>query len=459
MASLTLLLLSYLPQVFASITVWDPSDSADVTADAVDNTLVADYTTDNGGAQYLIYNISGPYYYSEEDVELAHVTLTVDANDTSVLVGTEGSVVNLSYSDVIKYGYSTWLNQASFFGVNAAINIANQSTAYIDHANVTVHNGAANVYAYGTGTIVYVNDTDLYSSGPVSHGLYAGGNGTFVANNIRHFSGGERSSAFSGDSPAGYLHITDAVAHTAGIGSAIFYTLGETYGTNVIGHAENAPSLFSDGVQKSAFTNVDLTAGLLAGTILFSSSSRSSGASLSFTNSRLTTLGDDMPALWFGNVIAEAELVATTLNTTSGVLVLANTSQVTQAFDHFAGYEENSSIQPAEVTVTVSESTLTGDIVAYNSSLIAWRLTDYSSWTGAAVDGRGKGYLGVSLDATSNWTLTQSVYLQNFTDADTSLNNIISQGYSIYYNKSSSANSWLGSANASLPGGGSLIAY
>ncbi|PYH32051.1 uncharacterized protein BO87DRAFT_441599 [Aspergillus neoniger CBS 115656] len=426
MASIRLLL-ACLPLALATITVLDPSDYADLAADATDNTLEADYTTDNGGPQYLLYNITGPYYYSDEDGEIDHQTLTVDANDTSVLVVTEGSAVNVSYTDVIKKGYSTWLNQASFFGVNAAINVANASTAYIDLSNITVHNGAANVYAYGTGTTVYVSNTDLYSSGPVSHGLYAAGNGTVYASNLRHYSGGKRSSSFSGDSPGGYIYVTDAIAHTAGVGSAIFYTLGDSYGKDVVGKSENGPSLFSDGAQSSVFENVDFTAGLLAGT--------------------------------FGNLIASATLHATELNTTSGILVIANASQITQSFDHFVGWEENSSIQPAQATVTVTESTLSGDIVAYNGSSISWSLAEYSSWTGAASTGRGTAYLAVALDKTSTWTLTKNVYLQNFTNADTTNSNIASQGYSIYYNASSSANAWIKSANTTLPGGGSLQLY
>lgn len=79
--------------------------------------------------------------------------------------------LNLSYSTIIKEGYGSNLYQSSFYGLNAAINIANASTAVIDNVNITVHNGAANVFAYGEGTVVTISNSDLYSSGPVSHGL------------------------------------------------------------------------------------------------------------------------------------------------------------------------------------------------------------------------------------------------------------------------------------------------
>lgn len=458
MVALSILLLAAAYFARGSVTIVDPSNYADLTADAADNAIMADYTTDNGGPMDLIYDITGPYYYRDKDVTQSYKNLSVDKNDTSVVVGTDGSQINLTYVTVVKEGYSTWLTQASFYGVNAAVNIANKSISYIKHSNITVHNGAANIYAYGTGSTVYVSDVDLYSSGPVSHGLYAAGNGTIYAFNIRQYSGGNRASSFSGDNPGGYLHVKDAVAHTAGIGSAIFYTLGESYGTDIIGKAENAPCVFSDGGQKSVFKNVDFTCGLLAGTVIFSSSMRGTGASLTFENSRLTTTGDDMGGLWFGNIIASAEIIASEINTASGVLVIANSSQVTQSFDYFAGSEQNPSIKPAEVTITVSESTLEGDIVAYNGSSISWSLTDHSEWTGAARLGgkSGTATFSISVDKTSTWTLTEDAHLHSFKNGDSSFKNIKSQGHNIYYNPSHSHNSWLKRKTVSLSGGGKL---
>lgn len=125
---------------------------------------------------------------------------------------------------------------------------------------------------------MYIDTAFIYSSGPVAHGLYASGNGTIYASHISQYSGGIRSSAFAGDSPGGYVHVSDSDAHTAGIGSAIFYALGEVYGTNVMALAENAPVIFMDGPQKAYLSSCDVTAGLLGGTAIFSSGARESGA-------------------------------------------------------------------------------------------------------------------------------------------------------------------------------------
>ncbi|KAJ5669840.1 hypothetical protein N7462_010910 [Penicillium macrosclerotiorum] len=172
-------------------------DYLDSAADASDNALAADH--ENPGATYQTIAITGPYYFSDNDTTLEYQTFSVDRNDTSVIVVTKDADVNMTHIDVVKNGYSCSLNQASFFGANAAMSVANASVAYIDHSNITTRNGAANLYAYGSGTTVTITDSDIYSSGPCAHGLYASANGTIYTSNVRQYSGGIRSSAFAGD--------------------------------------------------------------------------------------------------------------------------------------------------------------------------------------------------------------------------------------------------------------------
>jgi hypothetical protein len=304
---------------------------------------------------YQIIAVNGPYYFSEANRKIEHRTFAATDNDTSVVVVSDNSIMNISHSLILKHEYASNIYQSSFYGVNAATNVANGSFATLNNINITTHNGSANLYSYGSGPYAIINDSSLYSSGPISHGLYAGGNGTVTGRNIRHYSGGYRSSAFSGDSPAGYVYIYSSVAHTAGIGSAIFYALDEIHAENVVGHAEQAPALFMDGVQTAELQKVDLTAGLLAGLVLFLSRECEAGAYINLTNSKLTVLPETAPGLWFGNIIATAELGNVEIETTSGILVVANYSQITQDFNYYAGYPNNNDLLPAEVDIYVSE--------------------------------------------------------------------------------------------------------
>jgi hypothetical protein len=210
--------------------------------------------------------------------------------------------------------------------------------------------------------------------------------------------------------------------------------------------------VFSDGAQNVTLVNCDATAGLLGGVAMFSSATRISGAKLNLTNTKFTTLGDTMPGLWFGNVIANAYLTNAEIDTKSDVLVVANYSQITQDFDYYAGYPDNNNLKSAEVTIQVKESDLKGHLVAYNGSFISWSLNDYSTWRGAPYSGYGDVTIDVSLDKTSTWSMTRDATVNKFMDADSSLENIHSGGHTLYYN--ATENEWLKGRTVHLSGGG-----
>lgn len=74
------------------------------------------------------------------------------------------------------------------------MNVQNTLVSYITDINVATHNGAANIYAYGSDIVVHVDEAWLYSSGPAAHGLYASGDCMIIATDIQHQSGGNRCS-------------------------------------------------------------------------------------------------------------------------------------------------------------------------------------------------------------------------------------------------------------------------
>lgn len=105
--------------------------------------------------------------------------------------------------------------------------------------------------------------------------------------------------------------------------------------------------------------------------------------------------------------------------------------------------------------MTVSESVIPGNIVAYNGSIVNFALID-SSWTGAALWGYGNASIAVSLDSTSNWTLIADSTVQNLTTASGNLSQIFSNGFNLFYNSSAPANNWLKNQTVTLQGGGKI---
>lgn len=72
----------------AYVKVHDPSDYVDVSADASDNAIKANYTLNP--TFYQLGDIIGTYQFNHENHKISHLTLSVHANDTSVVVAANG---------------------------------------------------------------------------------------------------------------------------------------------------------------------------------------------------------------------------------------------------------------------------------------------------------------------------------------------------------------------------------
>ncbi|KAJ9486078.1 hypothetical protein VN97_g7278 [Penicillium thymicola] len=133
---------------------------------------------------------------------------------------------------------------ANFYGFNAIINVANASTAALDHINVTVPNSAPSIYAYGTDTTGTTANSCLYFSGPTSNGPYESGNGIITTHNVTLNSGSKRSSSFLRDSPKGDIYVYDSVIHSVDIGSATYYALETIEADNFLSDSGYGPVVF-----------------------------------------------------------------------------------------------------------------------------------------------------------------------------------------------------------------------
>ncbi|GLA62233.1 hypothetical protein AtubIFM55763_003543 [Aspergillus tubingensis] len=446
----------FIAAAMAAITISDPGDIIPAFQWESDNAILADYNVSTEAVQRIAQ--VGPYMVRGQEKRFNHTTLAVDGNDTSILVATEHANVYVDHTEVVKFGYSSNLIQASFYGVNSAVLVANNSQLRLTDVNITTHNGAANVYAYGTDSVAYIDNAWLYSSGPTAHGLYAAGNGTIRARNVHHFSSGNRCSSFSGDTPAGYLYVEDSIAHTTGIGSAIVFAFKHANLTNVVGYAEQSPAFFTIGEGHAVATDCDLTAGLLGGAVIFSISKDTQAYAFQFTleNTRLKVLGD-APGLWYGTVYADSYIRNSQIITESGILAVANFSTITEAFDFYSDYATSGDIvATADSRIYAEESTLEGDLVAYNGSTLGFSLERHSHWRGRAYVGYGEAELAVYLDKTSSWNLTGDTALKNFTNADMSFGNVNSNGFSVTYDADAPANKALARRTFNLTGGGTV---
>ena len=107
------------------------------------------------------------------------------------------------------------------------------------------------------------------------------------------------------------------------------------------------------------------------------------------------------------------------------------------------------------VTFNGNNQSLTGDVTADEISTVQLNLVG-SALTGTVNGEQTAKSITVNLDGDSTWELTGDSYVTVLTNADTSCANIVSNGYTVYYDASNEGNAWLNGETLELEGGGSV---
>lgn len=428
----SLLLLSFLSAIIVNFghatpidkrsdSYWSTITCAPVTY-TIDDTLISNLSNPN--TTDLWTPIRGQYYFSDEEITWSHKSACNTVNDTCIIVATEGG--NISLSDVILYkgGYSSDLTQSCFYGLNAAMLVANGTTANLENVNITTHNGAAGVYSYGSGSVVTVDGAQVWTTGPNAHGLYASTEGVIDAYNVDVVTTGWGSSCFSGDSGYGYLTITDSTCRATALGSAIGYAVGNMTFINLWGESLLGPAIAMDANQNATIVDSDVLGGYL-GCIVIQSSSVFSLGHVYVTDSILRATGEGQAVFAVGNTEMDLRATRMSVHSESGIFILSNASAIPETF--FGWFNEG---DPGFALAYLDESLVEGNLLAVNESRIELHLSQYSHLQGAAIS-EDDGAITIYIDETSAWTLTANSALQGLSTALGSTDHIYSNGFNV----------------------------
>lgn len=340
-----------------------------------------------------------------------------------------------------------------------------QSTFNFDHGSIsTSGDNQVAVWASGVNTTVHVTDVLIENTNSeIAFGLVAEQEAVIFADLVEYSSDASSSTcAFVAD--GGEITIHDSVAHSRGDYSTIFCSLGggdslgQIHSQEVIGVSEKGLGvLLSGNTYLAAFTNTTLIAdgptiasarigsGLLSDTVL-----RVTSSSLTATNSLypvLSFLMKDIDAIFY-----RTELIPSASNLLLHAACNADPSE--------------GLCQPFRAMVLVSESTIVGDIRAWDPSYLTWKLSSYTTWTGAVVSNTTTGIYGSSpvdirVDNTSRWNVTKESWVQSLASAQGDLANIAvaEPGVVVHYNASHVLNAYLEGKTIELYGGGLAQPY
>lgn len=395
--------------------------------------------------------------YSQSSGNVTKTGQTYNSATTDVsAVKVTGGTLNLSSSTVSSSGNTSSSDNSSFYGLNAVILAYKASgTAIINSANNVVSStgsGSNGIFAYGTATISSVND-NFNHTGNFAHAIMCSGGGTITAENDTAVTAGSSSSVIATDRGSGTITVTGGSYTANGDRSAAVYSTGVINCSNATLIATKAEALVIEGENRIILNNctTECTFNKWGSLIYQSMSGDAEGTDgyLTINGGSFTYTGTDGGMFYNTNSTAYITLKGVTLHNNCDTLLRC-----------IKGSWGGSTASSGGITYLVGDGqTLSGLIHTDAHSKTYVTLQNTSSFTGTINKSNTASLVKLTMDASSNWTLTDNSHINGLITnpgiSGITVSNITGNGYNVYY--ATSTNSVLEGRTYSLTGGGYLL--
>ena len=395
--------------------------------------------------------LSGVYTVDGEEKTSKEEDFESNSEDENAVLVTGKGTLTMTGATLSKTGDTSSADESNFYAVNAIFAVADHSTATLGDATLESEADGSNaVFATGEASKITADNLTIHTKGDSSRGLDATYGGTIEATNVDITTEGAHCAPIATDRGEGTIVVEGGTLSAAGEGSPCIYSTGDITAKTVTGTAMGSQAAVVEGKNSITLRDCDLTGAGENGVMLYQSTSGDAAegtARFSAADSRIATTSDG-PMFYITNTDAEAVLENTTLEYDSGILVKASGNNT----NHWGEEGANG----GNFTLNATKQELEGDITCDEISTVALSLADGSSYKGT-IDGSHTGKeVSILLDEDSVWEVTGDSYVAAITDADESLDNLKSNGHTIYYDASNSANEWLDGKTVELNDGGHL---
>lgn len=395
--------------------------------------------------------LSGVYTVDGEEKTSKEEDFESNSEDENAVLVTGKGTLTMTGATLSKTGDTSSADESNFYAVNAIFAVADYSTATLGDATLESEADGSNaVFATGEASKITADNLTIHTKGDSSRGLDATYGGTIEATNVDITTEGAHCAPIATDRGEGTIVLEGGTLSAAGEGSPCIYSTGDITAKTVTGTAMGSQAAVVEGKNSITLRDCDLTGAGENGVMLYQSTSGDAAegtARFSAADSRIATTSDG-PMFYITNTDAEAVLENTTLEYGSGILVKASGNNT----NHWGEEGANG----GNFTLNATKQELEGDITCDEISTVALSLADGSSYKGT-IDGSHTGKeVSILLDEDSVWEVTGDSYVAAITDADESLDNLKSNGHTIYYDASNSANEWLDGKTVELNDGGHL---
>ena len=372
-----------------------------------------------------------------------YTSSTKDENAILVNGNIEAILKNIT---VNKTGDSDGGDNTSFYGTNSAILATGGANLTLDNLSITTSaTGANGVFSYGgsastkntsqDGTTINISNSKITTTKDNSGGIMTTGGGVMNAKNLEINTSGTSSAAIRTDRGGGTVTVDEGTYTTTGQGSPTIYSTADVTVKNATLKATASEGVVIEGKNSVTLDNVTLedTNNKLNGKsttykniFLYQSMSGDADtgvATFKSSNSKITTHKGD--TLYVTNTKANITLENNTIvnnDTTGNFLRIQKDSW------------GNSGSNGGEVTLTLKNQKVTGNIVVDSISTLDLSLENSSSYEGTMNTNNSAKKINLTLDKTSKIKLTGNSYVTSFNNEDSTNSNIDFNGYTLYVN-------------------------
>jgi hypothetical protein len=332
--------------------------------------------------------------------------------------------------------------------LNAAILAESGSKITLSNVKVTTTGSGANgVFATGQGSTIDLTNVTIDCTDTGAHGVDATIGGTLILENVNITTAGNgASAAIATDRGGGTINVTGGTVTTSGTKSPPIYSTGTITVTGATMKATNSEAVAIEGKNSVTLTDTNISGAKNWGVIIYQSMSGDAEIGTgNFMMTGGTLTAEEGPLFYCTNTQAVVSLKGTVLVFPSGILLKAS-----------AGDWGTSGSNGAQVTFTADSETLSGNIICDEISTVTLTLNNSTTLKGTINTEHTAKSVTLTLDKTSTWEVAGNSYVTSLIDADATLANIHSNGYTVYYDASNSDNSWLNGKTYDLTGGGKL---
>ncbi|MBU5477269.1 hypothetical protein KQI72_11190 [Eubacterium sp. MSJ-21] len=388
------------------------------------------------------------------DTDIDGETYESTGTDENAIHVYEGANVTLNNITVTRSSEeSSGGDNASFYGVGAAILTTDGQTTISNSTITTDANGAAGAFAYGDGT-VYISDSTIKTTGDTAGGIHAAGGGTLYAWDLDVETNGNSSAAIRSDRGGGTMVVDGGTYTSNGTGSPAVYSTADIAINDATLTANGSEAVCIEGLNSLRLFGSNLTGNMSDDSqndctwnvILYQSMSGDS------------EVGNSTFEMDGGSLTAKNGGMFYTTNTESTFIL--NDVDITYAADNdfFLRCTGNnnqrgwgtSGANGADCNFTAIDQNMEGDVIWDSISKLDFYMTGSSTLIGAITDDEtyagngGDGCCNVYIEKGSTWTVTGDSTLTKLscagtiTDADGNTVTIVGTDGTVYVQGTSS---------------------